>query len=226
MLSVHPLVPRLAYHLSGVCPAQAEQAALALFAELEKAYGEAHRHYHTLEHVAQCLAWLDWCWGLAERPQELGLALWFHDCVYDPARNDNEARSAAVARQRLAAWGAPAEVLARIEALILATAGHAASEGDVGLLLDIDLAILGAEPRAFARFEAQVREEYRAVPEPAYALGRARVLRGLCARTPFYSTPFLRAELEERAQANLERALRHWEALTYSPQGAGEAARG
>ncbi len=215
MLNTHPLERRLAFHLSGLCGDSAARGAATLWPELVRAYGEAQRHYHTLEHVAQCLAWLDWCFSLAERPCELALALWFHDYVYDPARHDNEARSAAAARCMLARLGTPVDALERIEAMILATAGHAVSEGDLGLLLDIDLAILGAEPIEFARFEAQVREEYRAVSEPAYAQGRARALRTLRAREPIYSTPFLRAELEDRAQVNLCCALDRWDATAH-----------
>ena len=183
-----------------------------LYARLATAYREPHRRYHTLEHVAHALGWLDWSFSLAERPHEVALALWFHDVVYEPARADNEARSAHVAREELTRAGVASEVVERIAALILATRDHDAQRGDAALLVDIDLAILGASEEAFAEFERQVRDEYRAFDDRTYALGRARVLRRLASREPLFRTGFLAAELERRAQRNLAHAIASWEA--------------
>ncbi len=183
----------------------------ALYARLASAYGEPHRHYHTLAHVADTLGWLDWSYSLAERPHEIALALWFHDVVYDPARADNEAESAGVAREELTRAGVASEAVERIAALIMATRDHDAQRGDAALLVDIDLSILGASEEAFAEFERQVREEYRAYDDRAYALGRARVLRKLASREPLFHTPFLAEELAQRAQRNLARAIASWE---------------
>lgn len=62
----------------------------ALLAE----YEAAHRHYHNLNHVLDCLELLDRHRHLAKRPAEVELAIWFHDAVYDTRRDDNEAASA------------------------------------------------------------------------------------------------------------------------------------
>jgi predicted metal-dependent HD superfamily phosphohydrolase len=176
-------------------------------AELERAYTEPQRHYHTLDHVEQCLAWLDWCWALAAEPHELAIALWFHDAIYDPRSAANEARSAAYARTSLMVAGVPEARIERIEAMIVATGEHASAEADLGLLVDIDLAILGASPEAFARFEQQIRAEYAHVSSADYARGRSQVLRQLGARDPLYVTPFMRGELEDQARRNLHQAL-------------------
>ena len=73
----------------------------ALRAELEAAYEEPQRHYHTLEHLGECLALFERHRTHAERPAEVELALWFHDAVYAIGRADNEARSAEWARRAL-----------------------------------------------------------------------------------------------------------------------------
>ena len=118
--------------------------------ELIAAYSEPHRHYHTLQHLGECLDLLSTCLELTEAPDEIGLALWFHDAVYDPQRHDNEERSAAWAARGLSFLGIKADKLARIVDLILVTAGHQAPvTADQQLMIDLDLAILGAMPERF-----------------------------------------------------------------------------
>ena len=89
-----------------------------------------------------------------------------HDAIYDPHRADNEEASAQLARSMLGPVGVPEEMLAAIDRLIEVTrhAAMPASE-DECLMVDIDLAILGARSERYAQYRAQVRQEYRHVPE-------------------------------------------------------------
>lgn len=180
-----------------------------LYNQLVRAYGEPQRHYHTLQHLRECLAHFDAAASLARRPAEVELALWFHDAVYDPTRRDNEERSAAWARSGIAAAGCDAAVAERVAQLVLATAAHEAPAGDAdaALLLDIDLAILGAAPARFDEYERQVRAEYAHVAEADFRAGRARVLAGFLARPRLYATEAFHGALEQRARANLARSL-------------------
>jgi predicted metal-dependent HD superfamily phosphohydrolase len=180
-----------------------------LLNQLVAAYSEPHRHYHTLQHLRECLDLLGGAREFAERPGEVELALWFHDAVYDVLAHDNEARSADWARDVLLKAGAATATADRIHALIVATAHHAAVEDvDTQLLLDVDLAILGAAPVRFDEYETQIRDEYAHVPEAAFRSGRARILRGFLERPNLYGTGHFRALCEETARANLRRALR------------------
>ena len=190
-----------------------EPAAASVYADLRARYGEAHRAYHTPAHVAGCLAWLDQARPLLARPREAELALWFHDAVYDPRRADNEAQSAALAAAALPALGLDAAAVGRVAGLIRLTSHTAAGPaGDGALVVDIDLAILGAPPADFAGYDAAIRQEYAWVPDDIFRRERARLLEVFLARPRLYVTPYFRDRLEARARANLAWAIARYRA--------------
>ena len=186
-----------------------------LFNQLVAAYSERHRHYHTLQHLREGLAHFDAAASLARRPDEVELALWFHDAVYDPRRRDNEERSAGWAARSMEAAGCGEAAAQRVRALVLATAGHEADgdDPDTALLLDVDLAILGAAPAPFAEYERQVRAEYAHVADDAFGRGRAAVLAGFAARPRIYRTEPFHAALEQRARENIRLSLERLDTL-------------
>lgn len=187
----------------------------AAWRALEAGYGSAGRHYHGWGHVAALLAGHD---AVRDRRDfarldhdALDLAILFHDAVYDTARADNEARSADL----LAAHAGPAAGTDRLlaaRAMIRATAAHAPSpDPAIQLMLDLDLAVLGAAPPVYAAYAAAIRQEYAAIPEAAWRLGRAGVLDRFLARPRLYQTDLFHDRLEASARANLAaeaRALR------------------
>ena len=186
----------------------ADPVPAGLYNQLVAAYSEAHRHYHTLEHLRACLANFEAAASLARHPAEVELALWFHDAVYDPQRPDNEERSAEWAWRSILAAGCGEESAQRVQSLVLATRGHDASDDpDTRLLLDIDLAILGAAPARFDDYDRQIRAEYAHVPEAEFRAGRAEVLAAFLARPRIYLTAAFHDALEHRARENIGRAL-------------------
>ncbi|MDP9878603.1 putative metal-dependent HD superfamily phosphohydrolase [Variovorax boronicumulans] len=192
-----------AWHALGVA---APDDALRL--ELQRRYGEPQRHYHTMQHLGECLAWFDREQALAERPGEVALALWFHDAIYDVHAHDNEARSADWARQAMQAAGVDAAAADRVHALVMATRHDAVPEGrDAELLIDIDLSILGAERARFDEYERQVHVEYGFVPEEIRLPRRRAILQRFLDRPAIYATPRMHALLEARARENLQRSI-------------------
>jgi len=175
-----------------------------LHQRLVGAWSEKHRHYHTLQHLRECLEHLDAVRLQAHRPAEIAVALWFHDAVYDPRREDNEARSAAWLRDCALEEGVSAATAQRLHGMVMATADHLPQgDADTQLLVDIDLSILGAEPARFRESNGQIRREYAHVPEPDWRTGRRRVLRGFLDRPRLYGTQRFHAMLEDRARENL-----------------------
>jgi len=182
-----------------------------LHEDLVAAYGEPHRRYHTLQHLDECLEHLDNMRGLAERPDEIELALWFHDAVYDVRRHDNEERSADWACERLSAAGAFSDVVNRVRSLILATDHRSPPQGrDAEIMVDIDLAILGAEPARFEEYERQIREEYDWVAEDVFRRERGKILVGFLARPRIFRTDHFCERFEARARDNIARAIRRY----------------
>lgn len=182
----------------------------ALYEQLIAAYATPTRFYHNEQHLSECLHHFDSAAHLMPRRHEVELALYFHDAVYDARRADNEARSAAWAQQAIAKARLPDMLGAYVATLILLT-DHSAPPVDEesALLLDIDLAILGAEPVRFAQYCAQIRQEYAWVPWPIYRQKRAAVLRHFLDRPSIYYSKHFREQFEGRARSNLANALQY-----------------
>jgi predicted metal-dependent HD superfamily phosphohydrolase len=172
-------------------------------------WSEPHRHYHTRQHLAECLDAFGGARNLPPHPADVEMALWFHDAIHDARRNDNEQLSAEWARLALINAGVGPEVAQRVHDLVLATrhTGGVPVALDAQVLLDIDLAILGAPPPRYAQYEAQVRAEYAHLPIWTFRWKRAEILRGFLQRTRIYNTPYFHDELEAQARENLERSL-------------------
>jgi len=180
----------------------------SLIDQLTAAYSEPHRRYHNLRHLESCVNELGGAWSRAIRLEELRWALLFHDAVYDPRRQDNEARSAAWALHVMDELGRSGDEKARVEGLILATAhSRKPRTTDEALIMDIDLAILGADPTIFDEYERNIRAEYEWVPEDIYRRERTALLKSFLDRERIYQTSLYRRRLEAPARANLQRAL-------------------
>ena len=141
----------------------------AEFDRLIARYSEPHRAYHTVQHLEECFREFEGTLGLAESPRGVGLALFFHDAIYNTHAHDNEEKSAQLARQVLARSGADESLQDHVNDLILMTRHAAMPETqDQELVVDIDLSILGAPQARFDEYERQVRKEYAWVDEPTF----------------------------------------------------------
>lgn len=161
-------------------------------ARLIARYVEPHRRYHTTEHLSAVVDRVTEFAGSDHDVFLVMLAAFYHDAVYDiPFRElTNEEASARLSIRELSRAGLEQEDLNTVARLIRLTETHLPGPRDPNgeLLCDADLAVLGSPPEAYARYLAQVSEEYAQVPRLDFARGRFGVLRELAGRSLFRTT--------------------------------------
>lgn len=186
----------------------AQGDASAVYHDLVARYSEPHRAYHTLQHIEHCLDELKDSRHLAENPNAVELALWYHDVIYDTKAKDSEERSAALAVE-MVRNASLSENLGQSVANLIMTTKHSAVpiDSDVKLLVDIDLSILGQTDNRFDEYDRQVRKEYEWVLEDAFVAGRSTILKSFLDRPAIYSTQFFHNKYETQARRNIARSL-------------------
>jgi predicted metal-dependent HD superfamily phosphohydrolase len=186
-----------------------------LLDELLARHREPHRRYHTVTHIMWVVRHARELLDPAREPNidsgidrdAVLLAALFHDAVYDPTRTDNESVSAALGAAAAITLGWSADRAAAVHRLVLATAGHSPAAADEAVLVDADLAILGAEPNDYAAYVRGVRAEYRHVSDEQWRTGRAVVLQRFLDADPLFHTDVMRRSREVRAKSNLAAEL-------------------
>lgn len=187
----------------------------AMLGEIQTAYENPPRAYHSWNHVLDVLHWneivgqeVGW-----EHPREILLATLCHDAVYVPGAKDNEAQSAEFAvdviKRHLGDGSVDTELVSR---LIRLTARHgvltpADVDAESALFLDCDMAILGSPREEFIRYDAAIREEYGFVAEEDYNAGRQAFLEQVLDSPRIFLSSHFGAKLEFAARENLQAAL-------------------
>ena len=143
-------------------------AARSVHRELLERHAEAHRRYHTLEHLQEAQTEADRL--LASEPEAdrvaVHLAIWFHDAIYDATAGagESEAASADLVVDRLPSlWAADRDRIAEeVARLVRLTAAHRVEPHDRtgAVLVDADLWVLSSSPERYDRYATDVRAEY------------------------------------------------------------------
>ena len=165
-------------------------------------WAETHRKHHTVTHLHEMLDAIGLLAdaGIEFDREAVELAAWFHDAVYEIGRDDNEDRSAELARELLASSPFRDEV-AR---LVLVTKTHEVADDDVNgaVLSDADLSVLGSDAFRYRSYAAAVRDEYAGVPDEVFKPARAQVLSSFLDGSIFH-TAAGRERWEETARRNI-----------------------
>ncbi len=179
------------------------------FAQLEDHYLQTIRKYHNDQHIKVCLEQFGRTRRFAEHPDEVEVAIWFHDAIYNPKRSDNESKSAAWAASFLRKHQIDDTITERVKSNILATQHNQVPERlDERLVVDVDLSILGQPPDSYEQFESAIRQEYKWVPSMIFRRKRRAILQSFLDRPSIYSTDWFIAQYEDQARQNLKRAIR------------------
>lgn len=188
---------------------------LGQFDKLAREYGKRHRAYHNLTHIAYLLGLLWRHRHLADNPDTVEVAIWFHDVIYDTRRDrpknlpSNETLSIAYARRVMHEAGLPEEFQKQVEGLIDVThhKPNMAKTPDERLMADMDWSPLGWRWLAFVENGKLIRREYHEYSDEEFRFGRLGFVRSALERGPqFYLLEF-RKKYEAQARRNLEREL-------------------
>ena len=184
-----------------------------VFLDLVRAYSTVGRFYHTLEHIQLVLKVIEEI-RMQSPPQTLlvinfpaiQLAAWFHDVIYDSKSKDNEEKSAEYAAATLTRLGIPINTVECVKNMILNSKKHQAPSTDIDsqMLLDADLAILGASESEYKTYAQGIRQEYAWVADELYRMRRIQVLQIFLQRERIYLMHQLFVKLEARARLNLQ----------------------
>ncbi len=182
----------------------------SIYQRLVAAYGETHRHYHTLSHIRHCLQQLDLCKAQLVGPDAVETSIWFHDVIYQSGAPDNENRSAQLYRE-LAVDVHQNDFCQRVEDMITATAHNKTPPAriDEQYLVDIDLSSFGLSWDDFLRDSRNLRLESSHLSDSDYHRRQGNFRKSLLARECFFYTDYFYQRYETQARENIERYFEH-----------------
>lgn len=176
---------------------------------------ETHRHYHDMTHIEALVneyrKYLHEADG-ANFEKEIVAAIWFHDVVYDPRRNDNEERSAEYARRVLSPINL--DVLLVVD-LIMDTKLHEGGSGVRDLFSDLDLSIFKAKAGDYREYALNIRREYSFVPFDEYVAHRIKILNSFVERPKIFQTKYY-SQFDATARENLNWEISMLEVSPYA----------
>jgi predicted metal-dependent HD superfamily phosphohydrolase len=206
------------------CPSNLGRVDVSLswFERLFRHHCEPSRHYHTLMHLEEMFMYWDLLTRLyfngrkakpmtASDHETIVLAIFFHDAIYNVHSSTNEEDSAALFQTYVKELEHNGVTFSRdlehaVVQLILATKQHEVSlENPIcfAVFLDLDMAVLGKEARAYSCYASLIRTEYHHVPHEVYCEKRANVLEEFLKQPQIYGIQVMLEALEQRARDNL-----------------------
>jgi len=198
---------------------------ISVYANIISAYTEPHRAYHTLNHLEFMFDKLDnmlQIYMLSDDVDRkaLYLATWFHDFIYvtnfpeNEAHPVNEIASAEYAVNSLKKIGMCDErLLDTVYHLIIATKHHEPDESlpfDLLLqqiLLDADMAILGADSHIYKKYVSQIEFEWSHIPQEKFHQGRSLFLTGMLQKSTIFYTEYMKELYNTQAIQNIKQEL-------------------
>jgi len=176
--------------------------------EIEQQHSGAKRHYHNLNHLEYMIEKAHEHQANLTDLNTVLFSIFYHDIVYNVRRQDNEQKSADLAKERLIKLGLTDDQVAKCQEQIIATKEHnTQTDSDTNYLVDIDLAILGEDPETYKVYSQQIRKEYSIFPMFLYKKGRKKVLRHFLNMNSIFKTDWFHENYEPQARENLRSEL-------------------
>lgn len=208
-----PAFARSALAIGATAP---REELLATAEELLCSWQSAGRAYHGIRHLVEVLAAIDMLAEETRDPDAVRIAAWYHGVEFSADRRvlyahrggEDPLAGSRRAEAELSALGVPPDAVAHISAMVVQADRHAprSDDSDAKVLIDADLATLGAEPQRYAAYRRSIRQEYAHVEDEEYLETRIAILRKLMARGRIFVSP-MGQQWEEAARENISAEL-------------------
>lgn len=192
--------------INDAVPEISQDEANHMFDQIVEHYMEPWRFYHTLKHISEMLARVQSLPNHTYDSTLVKLAIWFHDVIYIPARQDNEEESVNFTRKQLVSLNLAPFQIEEVIRLIMLTKNHTTSDIDMNgmVMMDADLAILGSKKERYEEYMQEIRKEYSYLSDQDFYLGRLAFLQNLLARPQLFNLNFFRHAYEGQARNNIK----------------------
>lgn len=164
--------------------------------------------YHNVNHIKHCLKEFEEVKDKLKDPEAVRLALIYHDAVYDPKLVYNEEKSGDKFMHDF-----PNHYKSlKVTKLIMVTKDHIfpkeyEPDWDYGYMIDIDCAILGAEPDVYDAYREAIAKEYDHVKADEFIDGRSKFIIKMLSRPNIYWSNYFHGKYEYKARHNLTKEL-------------------
>lgn len=146
-------------------------------------WNESHRSYHNQNHLLDLIEQINENKSKFESQKDyekMVLCALFHDCVYDPMRNDNEEKSADFF---MSCCQEKNQDILDIKQMILDTKTHEATTPLSEKFNQLDMSIVERDFNQLLEWENGIHEEYKAYGDK-YKMGRLQFLESLLDKYP------------------------------------------
>ena len=175
---------------------------------IEKRYNSSNRHHHNLDHINLMLTEVKRFKNKINDYDSVCLAIWFHDIIYDPQREDNEERSAKCTKEFLVKVNYEKSRIHKVQEFIFRTKDHTIQKGtedyDIKVFLDLDLLILGMKREEFVKYAKSIRKEYNFISDDIYNKERKKILNLYLNSQFIFKTKKFRNLFEKQARKNIK----------------------
>ena len=186
-----------------------------VFEKLCEAYNTPPRAYHNLKHVRYVLDTFDTVREFCDAPENVAMALWIHDAVYNPLSKTNEEESAHLGEQLLGQLRVHPARIDEISTLVLATKeGQSLLTNDEEMMYDIDRHILAASPKLFSATSDLIYKEFAPhCSRKTYYEGRLAFFDDLMRNGRIFRSETFYDSYEEQAQNNVKKEMTRLKSL-------------
>jgi len=180
-----------------------------VFELLIEQHQKPKRKYHNITHVSYMLQGFKNACSKIPYNETIEIAIWFHDAIYDPLKEDNEEQSAELAYNQCILNNIEEKIANNIKQLIMATKHGLIKPKNTEekIIADLDLAVLGLDFQTFKKYGKAIKEEFTIINEKEYNKIQLKMLNDFLKQKELFHTEYFKNKYEKQARQNLKQAI-------------------